>query len=31
VPKDGYVVVKLDKATYKMTPNGVKPGLDDMS
>jgi hypothetical protein len=31
VPKGGYVIVKLDKATYKMTPNGVKPGLADMS
>jgi hypothetical protein len=23
--------VKLDQATYKMTPNGVKPGLADIS
>jgi len=26
-PKDSYVIVKLDKATYRITPNGVKPGL----
>ena len=30
VPKDNYVIVKLDKVTYKMTPNGVKPGLADI-
>ena len=30
VPKGSYVIVKLDKATYKMTPNGVKPGLADI-
>ncbi len=29
VPKDGYVIVKLDKVVYKMTPNGVKLGLAD--
>jgi hypothetical protein len=31
VPEGGYVIVKLDKATYMMAPNGVKPGLADLS
>ena len=31
VPKGSYVIVKLDQATYEMTPNGVKPGLADIS
>jgi len=31
VPKGSYVIVKLDQATYKMTPNGVVPGLADIS
>jgi hypothetical protein len=28
-PEDGYVIVKLDKVVYKMTPNGKKLGLAD--
>jgi len=31
VPKGNYVIVKLDQATYEMTPHGVKPGLADIS
>ena len=27
VPKYGYIIVKLDDVIYKMTPNGVEPGL----
>jgi len=30
VPKDGYIIVKLDDVVYKMTPNGVEPGLADI-
>ena len=30
VPKEGYVIVKLDDVVYKMTPNGVEPGLADI-
>jgi hypothetical protein len=30
-PKDSYAIVKLDKKIYKVTPNGVKPGLADIS
>jgi len=26
-PKGSYAIVKLDKAIYKVMPNGVKPGL----
>ncbi len=28
-PKDGHVIVKLDKVVYKLTPNGMEPGLAD--
>jgi hypothetical protein len=31
MPKDSYAIVKLDKKIYKVTPNGVKPGLADIS
>ena len=31
MPKDIYAIVKLDKKIYKVTPNGVKPGLADIS
>ena len=31
VPKESYAVVKLDKVIYEVTPNGVKPGLADIS
>jgi len=30
VPKEGYIIVKLDDVIYKMTPNGVGPGLADI-
>ena len=30
-PKDSYAIAKLDKKIYKVTPNGVKPGLADIS
>jgi hypothetical protein len=30
-PEDSYTIVKLDKKIYKVTPNGVKPGLADIS
>ncbi|GAB6266548.1 MAG: hypothetical protein STSR0001_19950 [Methanothrix sp.] len=30
VPKGDRVVVKLDDVVYKMTPNGVEPGLADI-
>lgn len=30
-PKNSYAIVKLDKKIYKVTPNGVKPGLADIS
>ncbi len=30
-PKDSYAIVKLDKEIYEVTPNGVKPGLADIS
>ncbi len=30
VPREGYVIVKLDNVVYKMTPNGVEPGLADI-
>ena len=29
-PKYGYIIVKLDDVIYKMTPNGVEPGLADI-
>jgi len=29
--KDGYVQVKIDGTIYKVVPNGVKPGLADLS
>jgi hypothetical protein len=31
MPKDSYAIVKLDKRIYKVTPNGMKPGLVDIS
>jgi len=31
VPKDGFVVVKINGAAYKMVPNGPKPGLADIT
>jgi hypothetical protein len=30
-PKDGFVQVKIDDTIYKLVPNGVAPGLADMS
>ena len=30
-PKDGYVQVKIEGTIYKVVPNGVKPGLADLS
>ena len=30
-PEGGYVQVKIDGATYKIVPNGSKPGLADLS
>jgi hypothetical protein len=30
-PKDSYVQVKIDDTIYKVVPNGVKPGLADLS
>ncbi len=30
-PEDGYTIVKLDKKIYEVRPNGVKPGLADIS
>jgi hypothetical protein len=29
-PKDGYVIVELNRTFYIMTPNGDKPGLADI-
>ncbi len=31
VPKDGYVVVKINGTAYEMVPNGKKPGLADIT
>jgi len=30
-PEDSYTIVKLDKKIYEVRPNGVKPGLADIS
>jgi len=30
-PEERYAIVKLDKVTYVVTPNGVKPGLAEIS
>jgi hypothetical protein len=30
-PKGDYIIVNLDDATYKLVPNGDKPGLAEMS
>lgn len=30
VPKDGYVIVRINATIYKLTPNGEKPGLADI-
>lgn len=30
-PEDRYAIVKLDKKIYEVTPNGVNPGLADIS
>ena len=29
-PKDGYVIVELNRTAYIMTPNGDKPGLAEI-
>jgi hypothetical protein len=30
-PKNGYVQVKIDGTIYKVVPNGLQPGLADLS